>query len=300
MGSSSSDEDGDEKWRAAVNSIAGDFDTQNNENNGHSKKEDGGKSSSVKLYQSRAQDLLHNYLDKTLNIISSPDWQPHVVDSPAVDADDDIRLFRRAPLGITLKPDVERLPVSFPRKKPRILPRQEINEKSAEFKCQLQSVAVDGTNILAEAEKNSRKAFARLQGKEYAAQIAAKKEEERVALLKQQRGEKWLPSIAKQMSGDIQAKKINLQNQSQNLGKKRANNKILKDNRDRPNGKHLESLSVNKQKVQQLNRASRDGNFVAEEGEGKRWGSNGEETSSGLMIMAENGDLMGLMSMDLK
>ncbi|XP_057849601.1 uncharacterized protein LOC131060394 isoform X2 [Cryptomeria japonica] len=242
MSSSSSDEDGDEKWRAAVNSIAVDFDTNftNKKSNGDSKRDEKGKSNSLKLYQSRAQDLLHNYLDNTLTIIPSSELQPHVADSPMVDADDDIRLFRRAPVGITLKPD-ERLPASIPRKKPRIPPRQEINEKSTEFKFQLQSVAVDGTMILAEAEKNRRKALARLEAKECAAQIAARKEEERVALLKQQRGEKWLPSIGKEMVGDVQAKPNNLQKQCTNLGKKHFDNNKLNRNKDHVNGKHQES-----------------------------------------------------------
>jgi len=188
MGSSSSDEDGDENWRAAVNSVAVDssaiFRNGSNQNGtGHSKLSgiDGGKegkSSNLKSCQARAQDLLHRYLDKTLTIIASPESPSHVCKSTIDDAEDEIRLFRRAPRGITVKP----------------------------FQSQIQSVAVDGAIIIAKAEKEKTRALVRMQEKEAAAQAAVKKEEERVALLKQQRGEKWLPSIASEMFGNTIAK----------------------------------------------------------------------------------------------
>jgi len=94
----------------------------------------------------------------------------------------------------------------IPRKKPRIPPRKDIDEKSLEFQSQIQSVAVDGAIIIAKAEKEKTRALVRMQEKEAAAQAAVKKEEERVALLKQQRGEKWLPSIASEMFGNTIAK----------------------------------------------------------------------------------------------
>lgn len=45
----------------------------------------------------------------------------------------------------------------------------------------------------------AKKASARLEAKEEAAKAKAKKEEERIAELKKVRGEKWLPSVAKEM-----------------------------------------------------------------------------------------------------
>jgi hypothetical protein len=216
MGSSSSDEDGDENWRAAVNSVAVDssaiFRNGSNQNGtGHSKLSgiDGGKegkSSNLKSCQARAQDLLHRYLDKTLTIIASPESRSHVCKSTIDDAEDEIRLFRRAPRGITVKPVAETPETLIPRKKPRIPPRKDIDEKSVEFQSQIQSVAVDGAIIIAKAEKEKTRALVRMQEKEAAAQAAVKKEEERVALLKQQRGEKWLPSIASEMFGNTIAK----------------------------------------------------------------------------------------------
>jgi len=252
MGSSSSDEDGDENWRAAVNSVAVDssaiFRNGSNQNGtGHSKVQDieGGKdgnSSNLKSCQARAQDLLHRYLDKTLTIIASPESSSHVCNSTIDDPEDEIRLFRRAPRGITVKP-VETLERLIPRKKPRIPPRKEIDEKSPEFQSQIQSVAVDGAIIIEKAEKEKARALVRLQEKEAAAQAAAKKEEERVALLKQQRGEEWLPSIASEMLSDIIAKKRELQDRCSNLEKKHSNRAYL-NGIVHTNGTHQESAKT--------------------------------------------------------
>ncbi|XP_027070893.2 uncharacterized protein [Coffea arabica] len=87
--------------------------------------------------------------------------------------------------------------VQPPNKKPRILPGEEIDEKSKKFKRQLQSVAVDGMDILAAARDAGQKALAKLEAREAAAKAAAKREEERVTGLKKVRGERWLPSMAK-------------------------------------------------------------------------------------------------------
>lgn len=119
-----------------------------------------------------------------------------------------------------------------PRKKPRILPGEEIDEKSKkvchflsyhpliylivvfifimvlfilsaaillQFRRQLQSVIVDGNNIMAAAREACQRSLARYEAKEAAAKAAAKQEEERVFELKKVRGEKWLPSIAREM-----------------------------------------------------------------------------------------------------
>lgn len=45
----------------------------------------------------------------------------------------------------------------------------------------------------------AKKSSARLEAKEARAKAKAKKEEERVAELKKVRGEKWLPSVAREM-----------------------------------------------------------------------------------------------------
>ncbi|GMP27735.1 hypothetical protein CsSME_00003593 [Camellia sinensis var. sinensis] len=86
-----------------------------------------------------------------------------------------------------------------PTKKPRILPGRKIDENSKTFKSQLQSVAVDGTDIIAAARDAYQKSLAKLEAKDAAAKAAAKREEERVAQLKKIRGERWLPSIAREM-----------------------------------------------------------------------------------------------------
>ena len=63
----------------------------------------------------------------------------------------------------------------------------------------LRSVAVDGSEILVSAKKASQRSLTRLEAREAAAKAKAKREEERVQELKKVRGEKWLPSIARQM-----------------------------------------------------------------------------------------------------
>ena len=63
----------------------------------------------------------------------------------------------------------------------------------------LRSVVVDGSDILVSAKKASQRSLTRLEAREAAAKAKAKREEERVQELKKVRGEKWLPSIARQM-----------------------------------------------------------------------------------------------------
>lgn len=122
-------------------------------------------------------------------------------------------------------PDTYKLPT----KKPRILPGEELNEKSKkvlccihthllnflllvpqhfdrmhekdllQFKRKVRSVVIDGTDIMAAATEACRRSLAIAEAKEAAAKAAAKKEEERVSVLKKARGEKWLPSVAKYM-----------------------------------------------------------------------------------------------------
>ena len=67
------------------------------------------------------------------------------------------------------------------------------------FKQRIQSMAIEGKDIIAAGNRAREKSIARLEAKEAAAKAAAKREEERVAELKKVRGEKWLPSIAREM-----------------------------------------------------------------------------------------------------
>lgn len=73
-----------------------------------------------------------------------------------------------------------------------------------QFKRQLQSVVVDGLDVMAAAKAASQKSLARLQARDAAEKAAAKQEEERIAELKRIRGERWLPSIAKEMQFEHQ------------------------------------------------------------------------------------------------
>lgn len=72
-----------------------------------------------------------------------------------------------------------------------------------QFKKRIKSIAVDGSDILTAAMEAAKKASARLEAKEAAAKAKAKKEEERIAELKKVRGEKWLPSIAREMKKEM-------------------------------------------------------------------------------------------------
>ncbi|XP_057481121.1 uncharacterized protein LOC130768133, partial [Actinidia eriantha] len=75
----------------------------------------------------------------------------------------------------------------------------------SDCKLQLQSVAVDGMDIISRASEAHQKSLAKLEAKDAAAKTAAKREEERVVKLKKARGERWLPSIAREMRVKSQA-----------------------------------------------------------------------------------------------
>ncbi|KAK7853565.1 hypothetical protein CFP56_035533 [Quercus suber] len=162
---SSGEEDGDADWKAKINS---------------------------------AQKILDDILEKTLVTVRDP------VDVPENDPETDeggIRLFKHAPPGIVFDHIDE---LQQPRKRPRILPGKEIDEKSKKFRRRIQSVAVGGEYIMAAARDTCQKSLARLEAKDAAAKAAANREKERVAELKRIRGERWLPSIAKKMQVKLQ------------------------------------------------------------------------------------------------
>ncbi|KAF5179692.1 hypothetical protein FRX31_030718 [Thalictrum thalictroides] len=203
--SSSGEEDGDADWKAAIDSVANGFAT----NSSHSPKPNGVSSrrnkeeedvensynpQPLKLYQIKAQKLLEDLVEKSIVIVNDPVPE---FDNEPTPTEGGIRLFRKAPLGIADPIDE----VQQPRKRPKILPGEVVNEKSKKFRCQLQTVVVDGVDVMAAAIDASQKSLARFEAKDAAAKAAAKREEERVTALKKIRGEKWLPSIAKEMKG---------------------------------------------------------------------------------------------------
>lgn len=63
---------------------------------------------------------------------------------------------------------------------------------------------MNGIDILAAANESCKKSLARREAKDAAAKAKAKREEERVENLKKIRGERWLPSMAKEMQVKIQ------------------------------------------------------------------------------------------------
>ncbi|KAL6013063.1 hypothetical protein ACLOJK_003553 [Asimina triloba] len=181
--SSSGEEDGDAEWRAAIDSVASDFNLpaptstangsiqkQADDSQRHEKSD----SRAFKLYQTKAQKLLEDMLEKNLAMVRDP--TPALDRSPE-NSEGGVRLFRGAPRGIIFDP----------------------------FKRRLESVAVDGISIMAAAKEACQRSLARFEAKDAAAKAVAKREEERVTELKWLRGEKWLPSIAREMQKSANA-----------------------------------------------------------------------------------------------
>ncbi|XP_041026939.1 uncharacterized protein LOC121267133 [Juglans microcarpa x Juglans regia] len=211
--SSSGEEDGDSEWKAAINSVAvssssdflssfmnGSSATSNNTQSDDDDDDAGNRKQNpqLKYYQLKAQKLLDDMLGKKLEMVRDSIDAPHK--DPEID-EGGIHLFKHAPRGIVFDYIDE---CQQPRKKPRILPGKEIDEKSKKFRRQIQSAAVNAEDIMATARDAYQKALARLEAKDAAAKAAAKREEERVAELKRIRGERWLPSIAREMRVNFQ------------------------------------------------------------------------------------------------
>ncbi|KAH7665316.1 hypothetical protein IHE45_13G026300 [Dioscorea alata] len=204
--SSSGEEDGDASWRAAIDSVAAlDFGSSASKPPAKSQKnstdsvpddsleeQNQSRGSGLKLYQ--IKKLLDEVLEKSLEIVRST--IPASSENP--ESNGGIRLFRQAPPGVILDAfDAHQQQ----QKRPRIIPGEEVNEKSKKFKCRLQSVVVDGTNIMAAARDACQRSLERFEAREAAAKEALKREEERIAKLKKIRGERWLPSLAREMQG---------------------------------------------------------------------------------------------------
>ncbi|XP_057978736.1 uncharacterized protein LOC131165084 [Malania oleifera] len=207
--SSSGEEDGDADWKAAIDSVAATTfgcslangftapsnDSRLDHSNPSTKEDRENKLNhpKPKPHQNKAQKLLDDILEKTIEIVRHPIHGSD--DDPAVN-EGGIKLFKHSPLGIVFDHMDE---LQGPKKRPRLLPGEKIDEKSKKFKQRLESVAVDGIDIVAAARDACKKSLARLEARDAAAKAAAKKEEERVAELKRIRGEQWLPSIAREM-----------------------------------------------------------------------------------------------------
>ncbi|PIN11740.1 hypothetical protein CDL12_15653 [Handroanthus impetiginosus] len=202
--SSSGEEDGDAEWRAAIDSVttaATTFSKRDSRglpsaSNGvstHEDEDEKHKPQNFKHYQIKAQKLLDDILDKSIEVVS---YTANSMEKDPALNDAGVRLFRRAPAGIAFDHIDE---LHGPKKKPKIVPGEELHEKSKKFRKQLQSVAVDGNNIIAAARAACQKSLAKLEAREAVTKAAAKKEEERVAELKRIRGERWLSSISRQM-----------------------------------------------------------------------------------------------------
>ncbi|KAK7386364.1 hypothetical protein VNO78_26551 [Psophocarpus tetragonolobus] len=193
--SSSGEEDGDAAWRAAIHSIAqsSTFASSTSKHSHPNHYNHKPKSEQLKHYQLKAEKLLNEILENTIEIVRIP--VPVVHEDPKIN-ECGIRLFKHAQPGIVFDHVDEPQP---PRKRPRILPGRDIDEKSKKFRKRIQSVAVNGMDIIAAAKDEYKKSLARLEAKEAAAKAKARREEERVENLKKNRGERWLPSMAKEM-----------------------------------------------------------------------------------------------------
>ncbi|KAI3717053.1 hypothetical protein L1987_68377 [Smallanthus sonchifolius] len=201
--SSSGEEDGDAEWRAAINSVAST--TPSNRSTvangttttsaGSPHRENKVDAKTIKLYQIKAQKLLDDILEKSIQVVRQEPTE--AAENHSIIDGGGVRLFRDAPLGI-LFDRVDEL--RGPLKRPRIVPNVEVDEKSRKFRQQLKSVVVEGDDIICSAKEAGERSLAKLEARVAVAKAKAKRAEERVAELKTIRGERWLPAIARQMN----------------------------------------------------------------------------------------------------
>ncbi|EOA24909.1 hypothetical protein CARUB_v10018200mg [Capsella rubella] len=140
-------------------------------------------------------------VEKSLDFVKDPIDVPE--DKPEED-DCGVRLFKRCATGIIFDHVDE---IKGPKKRPNLRPESGVEGNSKEFKKRINSIVVDGSDILTSASEAAKKASARLEAKEAAAKAKAKKEEERIAELKKVRGEQWLPSVARIMKKEMKREK---------------------------------------------------------------------------------------------
>ncbi|XP_010426518.1 PREDICTED: uncharacterized protein LOC104711517 [Camelina sativa] len=204
-GGDSSSEEEDPKWKAAINSIATTTvygasaakpaATQTRENGDFRLKP-----KKLTHGQIKVKNLLNEMVEKTLDFVEDP------VNVPEDKQENDcgVRLFKRCATGIIFDHVDE---IKGPKKKPNLRPDRGLEGNSKEFKKRIKSISVDGSDILTSAMETAKKASARLEVKEAAAKAKAKKEEERIAELKKERGEQWLPSVARIMKKEMKREK---------------------------------------------------------------------------------------------
>ncbi|ESQ45545.1 hypothetical protein EUTSA_v10010709mg [Eutrema salsugineum] len=196
-GGDSSSEEEDPKWKAAINSIAtttvyGASATKPAATQSHEDGDFRQKPKKLTHAQIKVKKLLNEMVENSLDFVKDPINVPE--DKP--ESDCGVRLFKRCSTGIIFD-HVDEL--QGPKKKPNLRPDRAAQGNSKEFKKRIKSIAVDGSDVLSAAIEAAAKASARLVAKEAAAKAKAKKEEERVAELKKVRGEKWLPSVAREL-----------------------------------------------------------------------------------------------------
>ncbi|KMZ72072.1 hypothetical protein ZOSMA_16G00360 [Zostera marina] len=202
--SSGEDEDGGTEWKKRIQSAAsaGDYIVSAPQRSSLDKssqiisglgQDADNNNAGLKLYQIKARKFLDEMLEKSLVFVQILDDH---LDEISQTTDLGVRLFHKAPLGIIFDPiDIN----PRPKKRPQLIPREEINEKSKKFKQIIRHSAVDGVDIMTFAKNAMLQSLARYEAKDIAAKKATKKEEERILELKKVRGEKWLPSIAREM-----------------------------------------------------------------------------------------------------
>ncbi|EFJ23334.1 hypothetical protein SELMODRAFT_415685 [Selaginella moellendorffii] len=139
----------------------------------------------LKFYQVRLQDHLHEFLDKTVEIIRAEEEPDRPVAAPSQEEDDGFHLFRKAPAGITM---IER--VRDGSLEHRASGKRYIHSTRGWFssgKNSLENVVIDGESVRVEAEKAREKALAAWKDRISRKEEAIARENSRVAALKQVR-----------------------------------------------------------------------------------------------------------------
>ncbi|KAI5077955.1 hypothetical protein GOP47_0007779, partial [Adiantum capillus-veneris] len=146
----------------------------------------------LEYYQTRAREFLHKYLDKTYYITPAKDTCASALDT---NENSGFHLFKNAPSGLSEKGQCQE---AAARRKRRFL-NSCVDEASEQFQSHLLAAAIDGAAVKLYAEREKAKALALWILRQADENAAKQNEEERISLLKRQRGELWLPSVARDM-----------------------------------------------------------------------------------------------------
>ncbi|KAL3685178.1 hypothetical protein R1sor_003200 [Riccia sorocarpa] len=214
MGSNSSSDDEDEEQIARLQSVAVDSTAVINRAAGRgadensaalpskrkkkpdSDDEDFDQDGGLKYSQIRAQNLLHQYLDKSLGssfVAGAASTDAVGGDEENEEFDAQVRLFSGAPPGINLKRP------ELPKQIIRPKRYESSDEDEPEKVSRLCAAAVESTALLSYADREKSKARARALKALEAAEKREKEEVQRVAKLRKERGEKWLPKVAAEL-----------------------------------------------------------------------------------------------------